>query len=363
MFKSSVSASSVTKSCFHKFTFRFGQKVVVVDTPGIFDTSQTNAQVQDEIAKCIAIACPGPHAFILVLSIGRFTEEEQNSIEHCIKYFGENIYKYAIIVFTCKDNLDLENKPLYEYIKSAPARLRDLIKKCEGRVCAFNNRLKEQERYDQAIELLNLISKKDSTFYTNEMYQEAEETLKKEENEMKRKAREDHEREWQRIEQQIAKKYEGEFAEKNKELQNSRERLDCLKNEKIIDEYQNKLLKEKIKDIENKQKESEGKEKEKLQNTLTQLQGNLAESKIVARRKEDEMNAIRKSYVEKEKEIENLKKQSKIDLEKIKEKLEKSFHKDLNTLRDEIRKLIEEDKSFLNLLKKMGNVIYDKIFG
>lgn len=363
MFKSSVSASSVTKRCFQESTFRFGQKVVVVDTPGIFDTSQTNAQVQDQIAKCIAITCPGPHAFILVLSIGRFTEEEQNSIEHCIKYFGENIYKYAIIVFTCKDNLDLENKPFYEYIKTAPARLRDLIKKCEGRVCVFNNRLKEQERYDQAIELLNLISKKDSTFYTNEMYQEAEETLKKKENEMKRKAMEDHERECQRIEQQVAMKYEREFAEKNKELQYSLERLDCLKNEKKNDEYQNKLLKEKIKDIENKQKESEGKEKEKLQNTLIQLQGNLAESEIGARRKEEEINAIRKSLVEKEKKIENLKKQSKIDLEKQLKELQESFQKDLNTLRDEIRKLIEEDKSFWILLKKMGSVLYEKIFG
>lgn len=50
--------------------------------------------------------------FILVLSIYRFIEEEYNLVEYFVKYFGENVYNYFIVLFICKDDLDVENKLL-----------------------------------------------------------------------------------------------------------------------------------------------------------------------------------------------------------------------------------------------------------
>lgn len=41
-FNSSISGSSVTDSCSQKYAYRFGCKIVIVDTPGIFDTKQSN---------------------------------------------------------------------------------------------------------------------------------------------------------------------------------------------------------------------------------------------------------------------------------------------------------------------------------
>lgn len=119
---------------------------MIVDTPGIFDTAHTNEHTQTEICKCIAITSPGPHAFILVLSVSRFTQEEQNTIDHFIKHFGENIYKYAIVLFTRKDDLDEEGKAIFDSIKTSPAQLQMLVKKCGGRVIAFKNRLKEDKQ-------------------------------------------------------------------------------------------------------------------------------------------------------------------------------------------------------------------------
>lgn len=126
VFKSSVSASSVTGECEKESQFRFGHRIEVVDTPSMFDTSQTNKEVQKNIAKCIAITSPGPHAFILVLTPSRFTGEEGNSIEHFIKYFGEHIYDHTIIMFTYKDNLDRHDTSLYNYLKTSPPGLKTL---------------------------------------------------------------------------------------------------------------------------------------------------------------------------------------------------------------------------------------------
>lgn len=186
MFESGASASSITNRCTTNSLHRFGRKIMIVDTPGIFDTSLTNhSSTQEEIRKCIALTCPGPHAFVLVLSIRRFTEEEYKSVEHFVKYFGEHVYKYVIVLFTHKDALDVENKSIEDFIKTSPEKLRILIERCGGRVIAFNNRLLGTENDEQASELLNLIIRniKDNKglFYTNDLYEEAEKRMRRRE--------------------------------------------------------------------------------------------------------------------------------------------------------------------------------------
>lgn len=183
MFESRASASSITNRCTRQYSHRFGHKIMVVDTPGLFDTSLSNWRTQEEIRNCIGITSPGPHAFILVLSINRFTIEEQKSVEHFVKYFGESVYKYLIVLFTRKDDLDVENKSLQDFIRSSTPELKTIIEQCEGRVIAFNNRLNGGKGGKQANDLLNMILKNikenKSRYYTNKMYEDAEKLLRK----------------------------------------------------------------------------------------------------------------------------------------------------------------------------------------
>lgn len=213
-FKSCVSGSSVTNILSQTSAVRFGHKLLVVDTPGIFDTTISNENIQKEISKCISISSPGPHAFILVLSIGRYTEEQDKTVQHFVHYFGENIFQYCIVLFTKKDDLDEEGKDLCDFIKTVPQTLQTIIKKCGRRVIAFNNRLKGDKREKQVSDLLSMISenveKNNGDCYKNDMYEEAEKLLQKREAEIRKQNQAERDSKLSAIIKRLREKFEKE---------------------------------------------------------------------------------------------------------------------------------------------------------
>lgn len=249
MFISKLSGSSITRNCKHKSVIRFGKKICIVDTPGLFDTEETNEKVQQEIAKCITLTSPGPHAFILVLSITRYTQEETQAVKHFVNSFGSDIFKYFIILFTRKDELDCEGETILEYIGNAPPHLQSFIKDCGGRVVAFNNRLK-LEADEQVKELLSIIKnnveKNKNKCYTNKMYERAEQIIREREAEIRKEAQMERDKELKAIEDKLADEFSKE-AEKQRtkteeEFQKWREEFSKKQQEELKAE---KLLREK----------------------------------------------------------------------------------------------------------------------
>lgn len=256
-FESSVSGSSITSKCLQKSAVRFGRKILIVDTPGIFDTGKTNENIQQEIVKCIGISSPGPHAFILVLSITRYTDEEQRAVQHFVQAFGENIFKYFIVLFTRKDDLDEEGKSLYDHIQSVPASLRFFIQQCGGRVIAFNNRLKDKEKDKQVEELLSMIcdnvEKNKGECYTNKMYIEAEKLLKEKEAKIRKQAALEREKEIQKIRKELSEQFSKEAemykTRTTEEIKKLKEEMEKRRKEELKDaeriaqiKYENKII-------------------------------------------------------------------------------------------------------------------------
>lgn len=219
MFTSSVSGSSVTSKCSQQSAERFNHNILIVDTPGIFDTTKSNESIQEEILKCITITSPGPHAFILVLCVSRHTEEEEKSIQHFVDSFGEHIFKYFIVLFTRKDDLDEESKSLEDHIKTVPSKLQKFITKCGSRIIAFNNRLKGEQNDEQVKLLLSMIytnvEKNNGECYSDEMYIAAERLLKKREAEIREEEKIKQEKIIQEMKTTLSEEFSKE-AEKHK---------------------------------------------------------------------------------------------------------------------------------------------------
>ncbi|XP_050951514.1 GTPase IMAP family member 8 [Labeo rohita] len=87
-FHSEDSSQLVTTVCQKGVGEVDGQSVAVTDTPGLFDPSLTKEQVQEEIMNCISLSAPGPHAIIIVLSVGKITPEEKDTLDMIKMIFG-----------------------------------------------------------------------------------------------------------------------------------------------------------------------------------------------------------------------------------------------------------------------------------
>uniref|UniRef100_A0A3B3RHR7 AIG1-type G domain-containing protein n=1 Tax=Paramormyrops kingsleyae TaxID=1676925 RepID=A0A3B3RHR7_9TELE len=123
--------NDVTKDCETDEGNLNYMKITVTDTPGIFDPDRSEKDLKYSIAFCLTECAPGPHTFILVLKVGRHTEEEKVSVKMILQYFGEEALKHTVVLFTHGDELD-KNQTINEFVEKNKD-LKELVDKCEGR--------------------------------------------------------------------------------------------------------------------------------------------------------------------------------------------------------------------------------------
>lgn len=142
----------------------------------------SNQEVMQEIVKCIGMSSPGPHAFILVVSVGRFTKEEQETVDLFVSIFGEKIWNYVIVLFTREDDLQEDGLSFDEFLTDrVPQDLKSILLQTGNRCLAFNNRADDSTKKKKVEELLSLIQamvqENVESFYTDKMYEDAEKNI------------------------------------------------------------------------------------------------------------------------------------------------------------------------------------------
>ncbi|KAJ8345375.1 hypothetical protein SKAU_G00295680 [Synaphobranchus kaupii] len=148
-----------------------GRQVSVIDTPGLFSTSMDEEQVKSE-------------------RLGQCTQYEKSSVEWIQRHFGEEAFKYTMVLFTGADQI--KRRSVEDFLKRAKEH-QDLIDCCGRRYHVFNN--EDTQNLTQVPELMQKIEKmvndNGGQHYTNEMYQEAKRRIREEE---ERKRRDEEEK-------------------------------------------------------------------------------------------------------------------------------------------------------------------------
>uniref|UniRef100_G3Q5C7 AIG1-type G domain-containing protein n=2 Tax=Gasterosteus aculeatus TaxID=69293 RepID=G3Q5C7_GASAC len=190
VFRIGDTGNSETSECRSETRRVDGRDVTLIDTPGLFDTGRPEEELKAAIVKCITECSPGPHAFLIVFKVERFTGQEQEVINKIHQYFSEEAFKYATVLFTHGDDLK-EEQTIEEYFHNNQ-RVSDLMKKCGGRCHVVDNKYWKNNQLDdyrsnqfQVKQLMktidHMIEANKGSCYTNEMLQAVEKLIQEEE--------------------------------------------------------------------------------------------------------------------------------------------------------------------------------------
>nr|NP_001373363.1 GTPase IMAP family member-like protein [Danio rerio] len=176
-FKSTSSSRSQTKLCQTETRLRSSKQISVIDTPGLYDTELSEKEIITEIAKCITYASPGPHAFIIVIKVGRFTEEEKNTIQQLKEVFGEQMEKYSMIIFTHKDQLE-EKKTIEQFLQDSDPGLKELVESCGKRFLCLDNKSASFPQFKDLISKVEeMVEENEGAHFSSEIFEEIQKRI------------------------------------------------------------------------------------------------------------------------------------------------------------------------------------------
>ena len=179
VFDSKIPDQFITKSCQEASQKWKGRDHLIIDSPGLFYTKESQNAILNEIKEYLFTSHHGLHAIILVIQLGCYTQEEQQTVALIKNLFGEAAMKYVIILVTHK-----EDKSLRDYVRELK-KLQSLIKECGDRYCVFSNRTDQAEKEAQVQELVELIDKmvqnNQGPYFTNPAHKGTEVRKRKEE--------------------------------------------------------------------------------------------------------------------------------------------------------------------------------------
>ncbi|KAI4875623.1 hypothetical protein NFI96_029424, partial [Prochilodus magdalenae] len=160
------------------------RNISVIDTPGLNTTTLSTDQLKTEIEKCLSLSAPGPHIFLLVIRLRRFTEDQRNTVKWIQENMGEEALRFTMVLFTGKE--EMTNRQWTSF--SQDVKMTELTGNCGFGYDVINN--KREANPAQITKLLEkietMVQQNGGLYYTSEMYKAVQRKIQ-----LQEKARED----------------------------------------------------------------------------------------------------------------------------------------------------------------------------
>jgi hypothetical protein len=150
----------------------------IVDTPGLFDTSQNRnvARQAERILHALNL-CPEPHVFLIVIRYSRYTTEEVSALDVLQITFGEQYFDHAIVVVTHVGN-DVTDADFRNACRESH-QVNELLKRCGRRVFRIDNMKPKEENISILLRCIDQVSNYGKSFFKNDYLSCHEEVLRR----------------------------------------------------------------------------------------------------------------------------------------------------------------------------------------
>ncbi|XP_072539578.1 GTPase IMAP family member 8 isoform X2 [Salminus brasiliensis] len=133
-----------------------GRRLTVVETPRWYwSGANLEAGVHRESERALSLAAPGPHAFLILVPVGQFTEMERYIPAQLERVFGTGALSHTLVLLTCGDYLIGRSEE--QYVRHDELQLKAMVDSCGGHWHVINNR-QPQER-QQVVSLLEKVER------------------------------------------------------------------------------------------------------------------------------------------------------------------------------------------------------------
>ncbi|CAL8333957.1 unnamed protein product [Lota lota] len=282
-FEPRASSSSATHRCRRACGDFRGRRLTLLDTPGLLDTRQHPLEVQQELRRSVALLFPGPHVFLLVVAVGRFTQAEREAVCGIQEAFGPRVLEFSVVVFTHGDSLEEGAggpPPPRDRLIDGSADLAALVAGCGGRHCVFNNHAaRGKERVSELLSLVDgVLEANEGGCFTHAMLTEAEEATERAKEEAARTLREEEARQKQQQEMVVRRWYQGQL--EKVELKTVEDMEEMRRSQWLDRERMETFVREKEEALRVTREENEKKEKEwKIREVMQMLAIRMEEEK------------------------------------------------------------------------------------
>ncbi|XP_066520171.1 GTPase IMAP family member 8 [Hoplias malabaricus] len=147
---------SPSKECEVRRGVSEGRHLTLVETPRWYWSGERlESSVHRETERALSLTAPGPHAFLILVPVGLFTEMEARVPAQLEQVFGPGVLSHTLVLLTCGDYL--LHRDQEQYIRQDDPGLKEMVERCAGRWHVINNRQPHDRQ--QVISLLEKVER------------------------------------------------------------------------------------------------------------------------------------------------------------------------------------------------------------
>ncbi|XP_061741350.1 GTPase IMAP family member 7 isoform X2 [Nerophis ophidion] len=169
-----------------------GRQVLVVSSPDWFSSDYDHEERKRHFSTLIAFSSPGPHAFLLCVSVNQPADGESQALDVLEKVLGPSaVGRNTILVFTNMEELE-EHEKLEDYLFTWRKDLQALLERCGGRYHTLESRSGEPGALEELLEKVEeAVKESGDEHFRCPLYQQVEDRLREKQLEVVREWRKD----------------------------------------------------------------------------------------------------------------------------------------------------------------------------